>query len=160
MDLPNESLFFQPIIVDRPLSWMVYVIGAPVRARFSRCSESKARHSGPWSMNASSSTRPQVSQTISPRPWSIWRCCDPHSGQVVVSSMRWLFFFWSAAVDGVMGVLADCKRGPAAPAWGWRLGEGEEGKAGWRSRGRADRTPAAGLQDDVDVEPQIGRAHV
>src|SRR6058998_4354534 len=33
IDFPYESLFFQPIVVESPLSWIVYVIGAPVRAR-------------------------------------------------------------------------------------------------------------------------------
>src|SRR5919109_2395654 len=48
----------QSIIVDRPLSWIVKVIGAPVRARFARCSSSNQRHSGGESAIFSATTYP------------------------------------------------------------------------------------------------------
>src|SRR5438034_9702445 len=40
--LPYESLFFHPIVVEGPLSWIGCVIGAPAGARFPPCPTSKA----------------------------------------------------------------------------------------------------------------------
>src|SRR5881409_798798 len=91
IDFPYESLFFHPIVVESPLSWIVYVIGAPVRARFSPCSTSNARHSGPWSIIWSVSTSPHSSQISSPRSLSNERWPELHSGHLVTSSASSIF---------------------------------------------------------------------
>src|SRR2546426_558537 len=67
------------------------VLGGPARSRDSRCSESKALHSGPSSMIMSSRTRPQSSHTISARQYSRTRWSPRHSGHwVVISTSRTL----------------------------------------------------------------------
>ena len=51
--------------VAKPLSDIAKVDGAPVLARFSRCSWSNALQSGPLSIKFSSKTRPQRVQETS-----------------------------------------------------------------------------------------------
>ncbi len=74
------SLSCQSIIVDRPLSCIVYVRGAPARALFALCSSSKARHSGPLSASLEATTNPQFMHTISAASGSRMSLVLPHSG--------------------------------------------------------------------------------
>src|SRR6056297_38995 len=73
------------MLVDSPLSCIMLVVGAPTRDFWSFSLESNARHSGPGSISSSSTTRPQSSQTVSPRSLSESNE-PPHSGQTSDSS--------------------------------------------------------------------------
>ena len=64
---PFASRSLQPIVVARPLSAMVKVIGEPVLALAFRSSAVKALHSGPVSRTRSLTTQPHDVQMFSPR---------------------------------------------------------------------------------------------
>lgn len=86
---PYASLFRQPIVVLKPLSWIRSVDGAPTRGRFSLWIGSKALHSGPVFSSV-------VEKTI-PHCW--------HTSSPVVSSMRILLLPHSVHVSCCFGVV-------------------------------------------------------
>jgi len=70
------------MLVDSPLSCIMFVVGAPTRDFWSFSWASKARHSGPRSTESSSTTSPHSVQTVSPCSSST-TSFPLHSGQSI-----------------------------------------------------------------------------
>lgn len=89
---PLLSLFLQSIVVDKPLSDIVKVDGAPVLARLFLCSWSKALHSGPLSIKFSSKTQPQRAHVTSALWWSTIVSVELQTGHIFTSSFATILF--------------------------------------------------------------------
>ena len=61
-DLPEASLFSEPMMVARPMSCIATEVGRPVLLLSSFSSFEKDRHSGPVSIAFSLTTKPQLVQ--------------------------------------------------------------------------------------------------
>ena len=77
----SASLFDLPTMVERPMSRLVIEIGAPTLDLLAESSEND-RHSGPWSIDFSLMTKPQLLQDTSPVPESSTRPLLPQFGHL------------------------------------------------------------------------------
>jgi len=95
-----------------------------------------ARHSGPWSMLFSSTTRPHSSQTVSPCSSSVWSA-PPHSGQAFCVRS------WSDSVSLVVTrVCSSVVRGRASDMGVGAVNRGRGGGR-WLPVGEGQRIPEA-----------------